>query len=89
MYTREKEGFGESVGNIVQLGSLTYSEVAEVRLMLEVPSARLAARNREDEHLRQLDEIVEREKQVDVSNPAVPGLNVSFHQIVATARTPP
>jgi DNA-binding FadR family transcriptional regulator len=79
------EKFGESVENIVQLGSLTYSEVAEVRRMLEVPSARAAASNRQDEHLRQLDEIVEREKHVDVSDPSVPELNASFHQVIASA----
>jgi DNA-binding FadR family transcriptional regulator len=77
--------FGESVENIVQLGSLTYSEVAEVRSLIEVPSARAAARNREDEHLSQLDEILQREKDVQVSDPAVPDLNASFHQVVAAA----
>lgn len=79
------ERFGDSVENILQLGSLTYSEVAEVRRMLEVPSARAAAKNRQDEHLRDLDEIVEREKHLDVSDRAVPALNAAFHQLIATA----
>jgi len=77
--------FGESVANIMQLGSLSYAEVAEVRAMLEIPSARLAARNRQDEHLEQLQRVIGREKTVDVDDPEVPTLNVSFHEIVADA----
>ena len=77
--------FGESVQNIVQLGTLSYSEVAELRAMLEIPSARLAALNRKEEHLERLHDILDREKSVDVSDPAVPDLNVAFHQIVADA----
>jgi GntR family transcriptional repressor for pyruvate dehydrogenase complex len=77
--------FGESVANIMQLGSLSYPEVAEVRAMLEIPSARLAARNRRDEHLEQLARVIDREKTIEVSDPAVPVLNVSFHEIVADA----
>jgi GntR family transcriptional repressor for pyruvate dehydrogenase complex len=77
--------FAESVSNIVQLGSLSYGEVAEVRAMLEIPSARLAARNRRDEHLERLERITGREKSIDVSDPAVPELNVSFHEVVADA----
>jgi len=79
------EKFGESVDNIIQLGSLTYTEVAEVRRMLEVPSARAAANNRQDEHLRDLEEIVDREKHLHVSDPAVPELNAAFHQLIAAA----
>jgi GntR family transcriptional repressor for pyruvate dehydrogenase complex len=77
--------FGESVANVVQLGTLTYPEVAEVRGMLEIPCARLAARNHTEEHLKRLRDIIEREKSVEVSDPAVPGLNTSFHQALADA----
>lgn len=77
--------FGESVENILKLGSLSYSEVAEVRAILEIPSARLAALNRRDEHLDELRRIVDREKAVKVSDPAVPELNTSFHEVVASA----
>jgi GntR family transcriptional regulator, transcriptional repressor for pyruvate dehydrogenase complex len=77
--------FGESVVNVVQLGTLTYVEVAEVRQMLEIPSARLAARNRNEEHIDRLREIIDREKSVTVTDPEVPGLNAAFHQALAEA----
>lgn len=76
---------GEAVDHVVQFGSISYIEVAQVRAMLEVPSARLAALNRRDEHLRKLEHLIEREKSVDVSDPSVPGLNIAFHEIVADA----
>ncbi len=77
--------FGESVENIMRLGSITYPEVADVRLMLEVPSARMAARARTEEDLAELDRIVEEEKRVAVSDPSVPSLNAEFHRVVARA----
>src|SRR5215213_2320508 len=79
------ERFGESVANVVQLGTLTYAEVAEVRRMLEIPSARLAARNHTDEHIERLRDIIDREKSTTVTDPAVPGLNAAFHQALAEA----
>lgn len=77
--------FGESVETIMRLGTLTFEEVAAVRLMLEVPSARLAARNRGEEHLLELERIVDEEKRVKFSDPAVPGLNAAFHRVIADA----
>jgi len=77
--------FGESVANVVQLGTLSYAEVAEVRSMLEIPSARLAARNRSDEQLERIKDIIDREKSAQVTDPEVPGLNASFHQALADA----
>jgi DNA-binding FadR family transcriptional regulator len=79
------ERLGESVVNVVHLGTLSYSEVAEVRSMLEIPSARLAARNHTEDHLERLREIIEREKSITYTDPDVPGLNASFHQALADA----
>lgn len=79
------ERFGESVANVVQLGTLSYEEVAEVRRLLEVPSVRLAARNHTAEDLERLTDIVERQKSIQVSDPEVPGLDVSFHHALADA----
>lgn len=76
--------FGEGVENILRLGSLTYAEVAAVRLMLEVPSARLAARFRTAEHLDRLDEIIDEQRRVELG-PAVRDLNARFHETVADA----
>jgi GntR family transcriptional regulator, transcriptional repressor for pyruvate dehydrogenase complex len=79
------ERFGESLANVVQLGTLDYDEVANVRRMLEIPSARLAARNHAEEHLQQLRDIIDREKSVSVSDPDVPKLNAAFHRVLADA----
>lgn len=77
--------FGEGVQNILRLGSLSYGEVAALRVMLEIPSARLAALNRRDEHLERLHDILEQEKSISVDDPAVSGLNAAFHETVADA----
>lgn len=79
------ERLGESVSNVVQLGTLSYEEVADVRRLLEVPSARLAARNRSDDDLQRLHAIIDREKAVSVDDPEVPQLNASFHRVMAEA----
>jgi DNA-binding FadR family transcriptional regulator len=75
---------GEGVENILRLGSLTYTEVAAVRLMLEVPSAGLAARNHSAEQLDQLEEIIGEQKQVELGQ-GVRELNTRFHETVADA----
>jgi DNA-binding FadR family transcriptional regulator len=77
--------FGESVGNILQLGTLSHDEVAEVRAMLEVPAARLAARNRRPEHLEELGRILQGEREAEHDDPVVDTLNSAFHRIVAEA----
>jgi GntR family transcriptional regulator, transcriptional repressor for pyruvate dehydrogenase complex len=77
--------FGESVANVVQLGTVTYEEVAEVRRILEVPSVRLAARHRTSEHIDRLRGIIEREKTLTVTDPEVPELDIAFHQSLAEA----
>lgn len=69
----------------LELGSITYEELAEFRNLLEIPSARLAAANRKDEDLQALDEILTREKEVSVSHEEVPDLNVRFHAALAEA----
>jgi GntR family transcriptional regulator, transcriptional repressor for pyruvate dehydrogenase complex len=79
------ERLGESVANVVQLGTMSYEEVANVRSLLEVPSAGLAARNRSNDDLRRLHEIIDREKAVSVDDPEVPQLNASFHRVLAEA----
>ena len=79
------ERFGESLANVVQLGTLDYGEVADVRRMLEIPSARLAARNHGEEHMNQLREIIDREKSISFTDPDVPNLNAAFHRVLADA----
>ncbi len=83
-YRSLSDSFGESVENILRVGRLTYAEVAAVRMVLEVPSARLAARTRTDEDLVTLESIVGQEKQIAVSDPAVP----RFERGVPSKRRP-
>lgn len=75
----------QSMETILKLGSVTFAEVSGVREMLEIPSAELAAENRTDEHLAELEGVVERERQVEVGDPEVPDLDIGFHSLVATA----
>lgn len=75
----------DSLENVLRLGRLSYEEVAEVRLLLEVPSARLAARHRDDADLKTLRAILAQEKSTTVDDPSIPHLDVSFHSAVAHA----
>jgi DNA-binding FadR family transcriptional regulator len=75
----------ERLTNTLELGSISYDEVATFRNLLEVPSARLAAENRTDEHIVQLNDLLDREKKADVEDPQVPEFNAEFHCIVAEA----
>jgi GntR family transcriptional repressor for pyruvate dehydrogenase complex len=75
----------DSLENVLRLGRLSHQEVAEVRFFLEVPSARLAARHRDEADLETLHDILAREKGTTVDDPAVPQLDVSFHSVVAHA----
>jgi GntR family transcriptional regulator, transcriptional repressor for pyruvate dehydrogenase complex len=75
----------ESLNNLLQLGTLGWTEVAMVRQYLEVPSARLAAVNRSEDELRALEAIVERQKHITVDDPEVPDLDAQFHAAIADA----
>jgi GntR family transcriptional repressor for pyruvate dehydrogenase complex len=69
----------EHLSSTLELGSITYEEVAQFRNVLEIPSARLAAGNRTEEQLELLHDIVAREKEIAVTDPEVQELNVRFH----------
>lgn len=75
----------ERLINTLELGGLSYNEVAEFRNVLEVPSARLAARRRTADHLVALRAVVDAEKHTSASDPAVDGYNIRFHKLVAEA----
>ena len=53
---------GDSIVNTLRLGTVEYDEVAQVRYLLEVPSAKLAATNRSEEDVETLWSIVDRQK---------------------------
>jgi len=75
----------EPIGNILQLGSLSHDELIEVRAIVEIPAARLAALHRTEAHLAELDQILDRAKLIPSSDPDVPGLHRSFHAVVSEA----
>src|SRR4029079_5880171 len=51
----------ESMDNLLKLGALDVLELTELRRVLEIPAARMAAANRTDEHLQRLSGIVDRQ----------------------------
>lgn len=75
----------DSVHNLLAIGSIDFTEVAEVRQHLEVPAVRLAAANRSDEDLERLRDIVRRQKAASVDDPEVPKLDEQFHTLIAQA----
>jgi GntR family transcriptional regulator, transcriptional repressor for pyruvate dehydrogenase complex len=76
---------GDSLQNILRLGSITRAEVHQMRELLEVPAAGLAAEYRDDDDLARLESLLGREKGTTVEDPAVPDLDISFHSAVAGA----
>ncbi|MGA6207412.1 FadR/GntR family transcriptional regulator [Nocardia testacea] len=75
----------DSLHNLLELGSIDFSEVAEIRQYLEVPAARLAATNRTAKELEQMYEVVERQKSASVEDPDIPKLDEKFHSLIARA----
>lgn len=75
----------DSVHKLLTLGSIEFTEVAEVRQYLEIPAVRLAAANRSSEDLERLCEIVRRQKTASVDDPEVPKLDERFHTLIAQA----
>jgi DNA-binding FadR family transcriptional regulator len=75
----------ERLNNTLELGSVSYEEVAGFRNLLEVPSARLAAANRTNEHLLELRNVIDQEKNTTANDPEVEHYNARFHGILAEA----
>lgn len=75
----------DSVHNLLTIGSIDFTEVAEVRQYLETPSVRLAAANRSNDDLERLRDIVRRQKTASVDDPEVPKLDEQFHTLIAQA----
>lgn len=75
----------DSIENTLRLGTVKYDEVAQVRSLLEVPSATLAAMNRTEDGVQELRSIVERQKEITFGHPEVPQLDISFHSAIGDA----
>jgi GntR family transcriptional regulator, transcriptional repressor for pyruvate dehydrogenase complex len=76
---------GDSIVNTLRLGTVEYDEVAQVRRLLEVPSAKLAATNRAQEDIETLRSIVDRQKEITFDHPDVPQLDINFHSAIGDA----
>jgi GntR family transcriptional repressor for pyruvate dehydrogenase complex len=76
---------GDSIVNTLRLGTVEYDEVAQVRYLLEVPSAKLAAANRTEEDVETLRSIVDRQKEITFDHPDVSRLDIDFHSAIGDA----
>jgi DNA-binding FadR family transcriptional regulator len=76
---------GESLDNILRLGSVSSLEVQQLRRLLEVPAAGLAAAHRTDEQIAVIDAILGEEKGAEVDDPVVADLDIGFHSAVGEA----
>lgn len=75
----------ESVDTILRLGALDMLELTDVRRVLEVPAARLAARHRSEEQVGELRSIVERQRTTTIDDPGIPGYDLAFHTTIGQA----
>jgi GntR family transcriptional repressor for pyruvate dehydrogenase complex len=75
----------DRLSSVLDVGSVTPAEVSNFRDMLEVPTARLAAKHRTDDNLVKLHEVIEHERLTTFDHPIIPELNAQFHAEIANA----
>jgi GntR family transcriptional regulator, transcriptional repressor for pyruvate dehydrogenase complex len=75
----------ESMETIVRLGALNIDELTDMRRVLEIPAARLAAENRAVEHLERLQAIIERQRTTTIDDPEIPSYDLAFHTTIGHA----
>jgi GntR family transcriptional repressor for pyruvate dehydrogenase complex len=75
----------DSLSHVLQLGSVNIDEVTQAREVLEVPSARLAARHRTQRQVEAAREVISQQKQIDLHDQRVSQLDQEFHRIIAEA----
>ncbi|MEU2686859.1 FadR/GntR family transcriptional regulator [Streptomyces hygroscopicus] len=75
----------ESVDTILRLGALDVLELTEVRRVLEVPAARMAAQHRTESQLDELRSVVERQRTTTIDDPDIPGYDLAFHTTIGQA----
>jgi GntR family transcriptional regulator, transcriptional repressor for pyruvate dehydrogenase complex len=76
----------ESVGNLIQMGTIGLDDLSAMREYLEVPSVRLAAERRSDEDVEALRSIIERQQALpdrELNDAENRKLNLEFHNTVA------
>lgn len=79
-----------SLETIMKFGSVSFDEVNDVRRMLEVPAARLAAENRTEEQAAELRRLIKRQEEMfaesrDDRDPELYELGQSIYSLVAEA----
>jgi GntR family transcriptional repressor for pyruvate dehydrogenase complex len=75
----------DSLSHVIQLGSVDIDEVSQAREVVEVPSARLAARHRSQAQIDAARDVVEQQKKIELMSPKVSTLDQEFHRIIAEA----
>ena len=75
----------DAMENLLAIGSIDFEEVADVRVLLEVPAVRRAAGHRTESDLAELREIVEAQRSISVDDPQVAALDARFHSAIAQA----
>lgn len=73
------------IENLLSAGSIDFLEASQVRRMLELPSARLAARHRSPQELGALQEVIAEQRSLSHDDPRVPELDARFHALISTA----
>lgn len=76
---------GDSLQNVLRLGSVTHDEVQQMRELLELPAAAMAAGHRDAQDLERFEQVLGREREADAADPALPDLDISFHSAIAEA----
>jgi GntR family transcriptional repressor for pyruvate dehydrogenase complex len=76
---------GESLSNVLRLGSVTRDELQQMRQLLELPAAALAAEHRDEEDLERFEQVLDREERAGAEDPAMADVDISFHSAVAEA----
>jgi GntR family transcriptional regulator, transcriptional repressor for pyruvate dehydrogenase complex len=75
----------ESVDNTLQLGQINLDEVVAVRAVLEIPCAQLAARHRTPQHLEQIREVIDLQRDAALDDERIPQLDLLLHRTIGEA----
>lgn len=73
------------IENLLSAGSVGFLEASQVRRMLEMPSARLAAVHRSAAELDALHEVISEQRLLSHDDPRVPELDTRFHSLISQA----
>ena len=75
----------ESLLTTLRLGTLQLTELTAVREILEIPAASLAAAHHKPDHIKLLQNVLEKQRRIDTTDPEIPALDREFHSTIAQA----